>query len=114
MTMGLLFGVLALIGGAREREWEEEPTYEEPLLMGPGLVGLGPGDLLPEPEYIETAQGTTILSPYQPRYEEQLLDIHPKKYAKIKREYVRGREEAGILDPHYDAPYMPREARGRR
>jgi len=118
MSMNMLLGILALIGGGEERIIEEETLTREPIaetpLIGPGRVDLTFEDLLPEPVYMETAQGTTRLDPTQPFYEEQLIATHRPEYEKLQTIRVETRREAGIVQPEYEAPEMPREARGLR
>ena len=120
MSMNMLLGILALIGGDKDRYIEEETLTRQPREtapmgpMGPGRVELTFEDLLPEPVYIETAQATTRLDPTQPYYEEQLIAVHAPEYERLQSIRVEAREKAGIIQPEYEAPIMPREARGRR
>ena len=95
--MSLLLGILALIGGGQR--YTEDQVTTEPI--GNGVT------VLPEPEYIETAQGTTRLSPYQPYYEEQLVAVHAEEYAELKEIRVKARKRAGIVQPEYEAKIMP-------
>ena len=108
---------LALIGGT-QRYLEEETLTQEPVTetapMGPGRVELTLEDLLPEPVYVETAQATIRLDPTQPYYEEQLVSVHAEEYERLQTIRVEAREKAGIVQPEYEAPAMPRESGGRR
>ena len=115
--IGLLLGILALIsGGQRYTEDQVTTKPQEVFGGGEGFGGGGAGvrNGLPEPEYIETAQGTTRLSPYQPYYEEQLVAVHAEEYAELRETRVKARKKAGIVQPEYEPPVMPVEAGGDR
>lgn len=125
---GLLFGVLAVIGGHLDervhtgdvngRGPSSSPDEIGPkFTLSPDIMGYeGPLPYVSPTTTIRTrlAQDDVVLDPRQPRYEEKLIEQYRPQYDELVQTRVKSRREAGIIRFEYKPPPMPIQTGARR
>lgn len=122
---GLLFGVLALIGGLADEVYTGVKNGVNGVSTVPTLGITYPFEQLDdtpvaatlysepayphEPEVVVTtllAQRELVLDPRQPLYEEKLVAKYPEKIGRIRTERFEARVSAGVVRPEYIQPTL--------